>query len=211
MNKLKALHVGCGRNTLKSAPRYFHGPQWQEVRLDIDPNANPDIVASMLDMSPVESGSMDALYSSHNVEHVHPHEVLVVLREFRRVLKPEGVCVVTVPDLQSVAELVVQDKLDEPAYVSKAGPIAPLDILYGHRASMANGNLFMAHKTGFTAKTLGQAISAAGFAHVSVMRVRSAYALWALAYPTAPDEQRRLADMALALPQIQPRPVPSTS
>jgi hypothetical protein len=40
------------------------------------------------------------------------------------------------------------------AYTAPAGPIAPLDILYGHRASMARGNLFMAHRCGFTQKVL---------------------------------------------------------
>lgn len=209
MTHRKALHVGCGAATLKSAPRYFHGPEWEEVRLDINPDAKPDIVASMLDMSPVASASMDALYSSHNVEHVHPHEVDIVLREFRRVLKPDGLCVVTVPDLQSVAALVAQDCLEDTAYVSPAGPIAPLDILYGHRASMAGGNLFMAHKTGFTAKTLGQALLRAGFAQVSVQRVPAAFALWALAYPTAADDERRTADQTLVFrPTATAAPTP---
>ena len=62
----------------------------------------------------------------------------------RRVLDESGVLVLTCPDLQSVAQLVADDKLLEPAYHAPAGPIAPLDILYGHRPAMAAGNLFMA-------------------------------------------------------------------
>jgi len=57
------------------------------------------------------------------------------------------------PDLQSVCALVAQDKLLEPAYVSPGGPIAPMDILYGHRLSLAQGNLYIVHRTAFTEKT----------------------------------------------------------
>jgi predicted SAM-dependent methyltransferase len=38
---------------------------------------------------------MDALYSSHNIEHVFAHEVVPTLKEFRRVLKPDGFVVIT--------------------------------------------------------------------------------------------------------------------
>ena len=159
----------------------------------------PDIVASMLDMAPVESASMDAVFSSHNIEHLHPHEVAVALGEFRRVLKPDGMLVLTCPDLQQVCALVADDKLDDPAYISPAGPIAPLDILYGHRAAMAAGNLFMAHKTGFTAKTLRQALEGSGFATAIVERGRL-FDLWAIAYPEAPSVERLQADQAACFP-----------
>lgn len=88
------------------------------IRLDIDPTFNPDIVGSITDMSAVADNSMDALYSSHNIEHLYPHEVQIALKEFLRVLRPDGFAIVACPDLQSVAELVAQDKLTEPAYQS---------------------------------------------------------------------------------------------
>ena len=105
----------------------------------------------------------------------------MALAEFVRVLKPGGVVLLTMPDLQRVAELIVQDKLDEPAYVSPAGPIAPLDILYGHRPQIAMGNVFMAHRTGFTARTLAQVLANAGFDRVKVDRGKS-FDLWAVGY-----------------------------
>jgi hypothetical protein len=101
----------------------------------------------MTDMSAVQSNSMDAIFSSHNIEHLYPHEVGVALLEFYRALDSEGFCVITCPDLQSVCALIAQDKLLDPAYISPAGPIAPIDILYGHRVSMAQGNIYMAHRT----------------------------------------------------------------
>ena len=61
---------------------------------------NPDIVGTLLDMSQVQTASVDAVYSSHNIEHVYPHEVPIVLKEFYRVLKDDGIVVLECPDLQ---------------------------------------------------------------------------------------------------------------
>ena len=75
----KLLHVGCGPKTQANTHPAFHDPrQWAETRLDIDPNAKPDIVASMTDMSMVESGQFDAIFSSHNLEHLYPHDLSLI-------------------------------------------------------------------------------------------------------------------------------------
>ncbi|PXW83906.1 putative O-linked N-acetylglucosamine transferase (SPINDLY family) [Nitrosomonas sp. Nm84] len=189
MKKKNLLHVGCGPARIEKLPRFFHNPEWQEIRLDINAACQPDIVASMTSMPQVADDSMAALFSSHNLEHLYPHEVPLALKEFRRVLDEFGFVLITLPDLQSVAELVAQDKLEDTAYVSPAGPIAPVDILYGHRASLERGNLFMAHRTGFTAKTLTNAFLLAGFAQVAVQR-DGRFGLWALAFKKEQSEEK---------------------
>lgn len=192
------LHVGCGQKRKDRTTRALAGPDWQEVRLDIDPAVRPDILGTMTDMGAVPSASFDALFSSHNIEHLYPHEVPVALGEFRRVLKADGIAVVTCPDLQGIAALVADDRLEEPAYVSPAGPIAPLDMLYGHRPALARGNLYMAHRTGFTARTLRDALQQAGFAAVLVARRPGpSFDLWACA-SVAPLEREALEARARA-------------
>ena len=156
------LHIGCGPQN-KSSCLGFNNDNWKEIRFDIDKNVNPDIVGTLTDMKLVETGSVDAVYSSHNIEHIYPHEVPIALREFYRVLKEDGMVVITCPDLQSVCEAVVQDKLLEPLYESDIGPISPIDILYGHRGFIAQGNEYMAHKGGFTYSVLDGAFYEAGF------------------------------------------------
>jgi predicted SAM-dependent methyltransferase len=146
------LHVGCGPKRKDRTTAGF--ADWNELRFDIDESVQPDLVGTMTDMSSVSTESVDAVFSSHNIEHLYPHEVPVALSEFLRVLKPDGFAVITCPDLQAVCALVAEDKLTEPAYTSPAGPIAPLDILYGHRPPMARGNLYMAHRCGFTEKVM---------------------------------------------------------
>lgn len=189
------LHVGCGPKRKDRTTRGFNTPGWQEIRLDIDPQVRPDVTGTMTDMAAVPTGSVDAVFSSHNIEHLYPHEVPVALAEFRRVLKDDGFAVITCPDLRPVAALVAEDKLTEPAYVSPAGPISPLDILYGLRSAMAQGNLFMAHRCGFTQKVLTGTLQASGFPLVAAMARPRHFELWALASksPRPEAEMRSLA------------------
>lgn len=189
------LHVGCGRSRKEHTTPAFAGTDWRELRFDIDVAAQPDILGTMTDMALVTSASVDALYSAHNIEHLYPHEVPVALGEFHRVLKSDGFVVITCPDLQSVSALVAEGRLTEPAYLSPAGPIAPLDILFGLRGALAAGNHFMAHKCGFTEDLLARELMAAGFAAVVHLRRPLAFDLWALASKSPLPEPvlRRLA------------------
>jgi len=186
------LHVGCGPNRKDRTTAGF--VDWNEIRFDIDESVQPDLIGTMTNMSAVSSESIDAVFSSHNIEHLYPHEVPVALSEFLRVLKPDGFAVITCPDLQSVCALVADDKLTEPAYTSQAGPISPLDILYGHRPQLTNGNLYMAHRCGFTQKVLTGTLKFAGFKGVASMK-RGApfFDLWALASKENLNEEALIA------------------
>ena len=74
------LNVGCGYPLRQKLHPHFRGPEWREVRLDLDPSVQPDIVCSITDMRPVETAaSADAVWSSHNLEHLQRHEVPLAL------------------------------------------------------------------------------------------------------------------------------------
>lgn len=176
------LHVGCGpRGGGRLHAVFEDSSVWHELRLDLDPAVSPDIVASIADMrAVVRSGSVDAVWSSHNIEHLAAHEVLPALREFRRVIRADGFVLIRCPDLQAVLRAALDIGLDATAYQSPAGPITPLDMIYGHGASVAAGNRFMAHHTGFTDERLGRLLVEAGFARVHT-RSMARFDLWALA------------------------------
>ena len=126
----KLLHVGCSTLTKKDTIPYFFSDDWQEIRFDIDSRVNPDVVGTLTDMSALDSESVDAIYSSHNLEHLYDHEVDLALLEFRRVLKKGGFLVITCPDLHSISRLIVDGKLREPAYISPSGlAVSPHDML----------------------------------------------------------------------------------
>ena len=190
------LHVGCGINRKDKATASFAGPAWRELRLDIDPGVDPDIVGTMTNMTALADESVDAIFSSHNIEHLYPHEVPLALAEFLRVMKPGGFAVITCPDLQSVAALIAEDKLTDQAYMSPAGPITPLDMVYGFRPQLAEGKLFMAHHCGFTKKVLAGTLLGCGFKSVLTNRRPASFDLWAIASKSLIPEAeiRKLAD-----------------
>ena len=188
------LHVGCGQRRKADAPTGFRGEDWSEVRFDIDPSVAPDVLGTMTDLSALGNNSFDAIYSSHNIEHLYAHEAPVALREFWRVLNDDGFMVISCPDLKSIAARILEVDLAEPAYVSKSGPITPLDMIYGHGASIAAGHHYMAHRSGYTKVSLANAIAAAGFAAVSAYDRPKNFVLWAMGSKRSrtADEMKRL-------------------
>ena len=175
----RVLNAGSGSYAPHKLHPVFAREVWQEIRLDVDPQAKPDVVSSITDMrSSVAPQSFDAIWSSHSLEHLYAHEVPLALAEFKRVLKPDGFALITSPDLEAVASLILDHGLDHVAYTSPAGPITPHDMLFGHSASVTRGQLYMAHKTGFTCASLGRRFIDAGFPVVLVKR--EGLNLWAL-------------------------------
>jgi SAM-dependent methyltransferase len=155
---LRVLHAGCGGDPL---PNYGFG-DCEEVRLDIDANMNPDIVASITDMGDI--GTFGAVYCSHALEHLYPHDVPKALAEFKRVLNPGGYVLLFVPDLEDARPTT------DVLYESPAGPITGLDLFYGH-AGLVAAMPYMAHHCGFTADTLLRVFVEAGFDQVVTQRI----------------------------------------
>jgi len=164
------LNVGCGYPLRQRLHPTFQGPEWLEIRHDVDPVSRPDIVCSMVELNAIAAVSVDAIWSSHNLAHLYRHEVPRALSAFFRVLRPGGLLLATVLDLQRVADFIAADGLDDEIYRSPSGPITPLDMIYGHTRSIGQGSTYMAHKSGFTATTLGQLLVESGFVNIAIAR-----------------------------------------
>jgi predicted SAM-dependent methyltransferase len=182
------LHVGCASLSITDL-KGFNNNHWNEIRLDIDERRNPDIVGTLTDMSLVKTASIDAIYSAYNIDHIYPHEVPIALNEFYRVLNEDGIVIIKCPDIQTVCELVAQDKLLETFYESPAGPISPIDILFGNRRAVAKGNIYMAKKCGFTYSVLDGAFHQAGFMARFGGRVKNGRELSLVAFKQKKSEE----------------------
>jgi SAM-dependent methyltransferase len=193
----RVLSAGSGPITSRQLHPAFRTDDWQEVRFDIDPQVKPDIIGSITDMSKlVPSQSFDSVWSSHSLEHLYAHEVSAALGEFRRILKANGFALITSPDIEAVAAVILEHGLDHVAYTSPMGPITPHDMLFGHSASIQRGSIFMAHNTGFTCASLGQHLLNAGFP--VVLAKREGFALWALALMEEADKSAIQRDLKAA-------------
>jgi SAM-dependent methyltransferase len=182
------LNAGSGPIDPTRLHGAFKSPIWREVRLDVDPGIKPEIVASVTDMrEAVPTAHFDAIWCSHILEHLYDHEIPQALAEFRRVLKSDGFALFNCPDLEKIVKLIDTIGVESVAYQSPAGPIAAIDMLHGHRRSIAEGNQFMAHRTSLTAPRLARLLLAADFDEVRVDDGVN-FDLWALSL--MPDARR---------------------
>ena len=188
-NRRLVLNAGSGPATSRNFHRGFDPEGWSAIRFDINPAVKPDVVGTVTDMrGQFADATFDAVWSSHNLEHLRAHEVLPALLEFQRILKPTGFALLTCPDVEAIAALVTRHGLDHVAYESAAGPITAHDMLFGHSASIAAGDVYMAHNTGFSQDSLGRIAMQAGFEEAQVGKDHS-FNLWALLLmPDAPED-----------------------
>jgi SAM-dependent methyltransferase len=90
-----ALDLGAGRAKYKDIIREKCSSY---TALDLFPGPGIDIVSDV-HRTPCEDASFDTVYCTQVLEHVP--RPWVVAQEIRRILKPNGVCVVTAPFLQA--------------------------------------------------------------------------------------------------------------
>lgn len=83
---LLKLDIGSGPNPIPG----FKG---------VDPYCDTDYRAEMWDL-PFANDSVDEIFSSHALEHIPQKMVLPTLAEWRRVIKPDRIITIRVPDLE---------------------------------------------------------------------------------------------------------------
>jgi hypothetical protein len=199
------LNIGSGAAGTGLRPPGLRGPAWSERRLDADPAVCPDILAAAHDLQGVDSASVDAVFSSHCVEHLYLDQALPALREWRRVLREPGFLLLVCPDLQAAAEMIAQDRMFDEAYAG----ITPYDIVFSHQGLVAQGRAaghhWMEHRSGYTLSGLTRLVSQAGFLGYAGLRMRPRFELWLLATVTARSDAdlRQLARQHFL--QLKPR------
>lgn len=144
------LIAGCG-----GEGQQWKDQGWSVVRLDIDPQTSPDIVGDMTNLGDV--GPFDAVSCNNALEHLYPHDVPKALSEFYRVLKPGGMAIIQVPDLEDVK---ATDEI-----IPEIG-MSGLHLLYGDPTLLENFP-YMAHHCGFVSDTLKSAMDRAGFSTIT--------------------------------------------
>lgn len=93
------LHLGCG-------PRYIPG----FVHVDLLAAPHVDIVGPV-ERLPMDDATVSLIYASHVLEHFDRHAYKAVLEEWFRVLKPEGILRLSVPDFAACAAVYYENGL----------------------------------------------------------------------------------------------------
>ncbi len=140
------LNLGCGK-------RYIPG----FIHVDLDDFPHIDYKSDVSDLSMFGDDSVDLIYSSHTLEYFDRVDVVNVLREWRRVLKPGGTVRIAVPDFEALAKVYAQ-------YKDLNKIIGPL---YGRIAvKTPGGDKKFYHKTVYDFTALKTVLESCGFRNV---------------------------------------------
>ena len=138
------LHLGCGKRNF--------GSEW----IHIDVGSYPHLQSHDIVNLPFDDNTCDLIYSSHVIAYFDRQEAETVLKEWYRVLKPNGICRIATSDFEVMAKLYFAnlyplDSFLGPMY-GKMSPIGLAQCIY--------------EKTVYDFVSLKKILKLAGFRHV---------------------------------------------
>ena len=150
---VKKLNLGCGDKIL---PGYLNVDVVESRR-----GFKPDVICDLHQLTPFENSSVDEILSVHVVEHFWRWEVLEVLQEWVRVLKPGGTMILECPNLLSAA----QELLKNPEAGAGPGPEGQrtMWVFYGDPGWQ---DPYMIHRWGYTPLSLARLMHEAGLVNL---------------------------------------------
>lgn len=147
------LNLGCGDKILDGY-----------VNVDVAPSRKgrrPDVLCDLHKLGTFQDDSADEILSVHVVEHFWRWEVVWVLREWVRVLKPGGLMILECPNLQSACEEFLKD----PVAASSPGQRGQrtMWVFYGDPSWR---DPLMVHRWGYTPRSLAMVMTEAGLTNL---------------------------------------------
>jgi predicted SAM-dependent methyltransferase len=142
----RRLHLGCGENLL---------PGWANVDLIGFDGVIPWNLARPL---PVDSGTVDLIYSEHFIEHITLAQAGAWLADCHRVLRPGGVIRISTPDLRTLIAAYQRKSIDDWADVDWR-PASPCKLVN-------EGMRLWGHEFIFDLEEITAQLTAVGFSRV---------------------------------------------
>lgn len=138
------INVGCGRTK-----------QTGYINVDVNPVANPDLVANGISI-PLPDECANEVMAIHVFEHFYRWEADDVLIEWRRLLKPSGLLVLELPNLEKCCRNICKGETKGGADPNQLG-------LWGLYGDPRTRDPRMVHKWAWTPTTLGALLEENGF------------------------------------------------
>jgi ubiquinone/menaquinone biosynthesis C-methylase UbiE len=152
MNFIK-LNLGCGDKIIKDY-----------INVDIvneRGGKQPDVICDIRKLSIFENNYSDEIMAIHVVEHFWQWEIKDILKEWIRVLKPDGKLVLECPNLLSACQELINDPLNA-AKPNKSGQRS-MWVFYGDPSWQ---DPLMMHKWGYTPQSLAQLMHECGLKNI---------------------------------------------
>lgn len=142
MEKQIKLNIGSGKR--------FYGDDWDHID-----GAHYDHIKSHdVSILPYEDNSVGYIFSSHLVAYFSREEIVPILNEWRRVLKPGGILRLATPDFDAIGRLIMLSGYSLSSFI---GP------LYG---KMLMGDKEIYHKTTWNFNDISYLLYKIGFNNV---------------------------------------------
>jgi len=136
------LHLGCGKRDF--------GPDW----ISIDKADFPHVKYRDVTKLPFKNNEVDLIYSSHLIAYFDRQEIVMILNEWKRVLKSGGILRLATPDFEAIGRLIMLSKYPLEVFL---GP------LYG-RMQMNDKTIY--HKTAYNFESLSYLLTEVGFQNI---------------------------------------------
>jgi predicted SAM-dependent methyltransferase len=137
------INMGCGWRDF--------GKDW--IHIDSGDYGHLDY-ESIVDLSQFKDNTVDLIYASHVIEYFDRQEIPSLLSEWKRILKPDGILRLAVPNFYEISRL----------YSLKMYPLDNfVGLLYG-RMKMGEATIY--HKTVYDFESLKKVLESGGFKDV---------------------------------------------
>jgi len=151
------LYIGCAELPIHKYHYRFIDDTWTLIDLYVD---DPRIVKMDARVLIYDDNTVEEIYSSHLLEHLARKEIVPTLKEWYRVLEPQGKLRLNVPDLKWACKAMLGDEKSD--YFDTEEKM--LDIFYGNQVHKGEF-----HKTGFTLRLLQKYLFDAGFTDIGIV------------------------------------------
>tara|TARA_B110000438_G_C15482275_1_gene507818 strand:- start:66 stop:647 length:582 start_codon:yes stop_codon:yes gene_type:complete len=149
-NKKIKLHLGCGKRFLKDF-----------IHIDIDYHDHIDYQQDIKSLKIFDDNTVDLIYSCGTFEYFDEFEAPIILKEWNRVLKPQGSIKLSVPDFDSIIKVYHSNGNN----IKGEGILGPL---FGRiDITVDNENKIMFHKTVYNYQSLSNLLISSNFENIS--------------------------------------------
>ncbi|MEM7617425.1 MAG: hypothetical protein AAF195_03495, partial [Pseudomonadota bacterium] len=120
--------------------------------------------SKLQELSNIEDSKYNLIWSFNHLSSYYAHDIVHILRNMHRILQENGQVILIVPNLTAICQVIADGKLENK--LSDDNILTPIDLLYGNRQQINQGNLFASCKTGFSSVTLANKFIKAGFGNI---------------------------------------------
>lgn len=151
------IHFGAGRHVLSG---YYN---IDAVRHELA-ERDPELLYAMrfencrlIERIPLDDGCADELFAAHVIEHFYRYDVDAVVEEWRRLLRPGGLLVLELPNLEQACRNLIEQGMSDSMVMFP---------LYGD-ASWKDP--YMCHLYGYTPETITGLLTDHGFKKIQIL------------------------------------------